>query len=228
MSQMRKPSDIAEQIKSYLHNARCFIHYPYPVERPYDTNYQLTWTHSHRSVLLLEWDETVLFALCEPEFDTDRGLLYAESALISMAPQFLHLFVPAEFQLERILTGNDTAHDRWLFSASFEACAFLRDWFNHSLSHLYVIELYDALLDKCYKYRTESPLCVHCGADYAAVVSSTHLCVWRGEQTNFTVHSDTLEISDFAHGIVAEVLESRFAVLTAATGSRLRWETKGG
>jgi hypothetical protein len=48
--------------------------------------------------------------------------------------------------------------------------------------------------------------------------------LWRGGQTNFTVHSDILEISEFAHGIVAEVLECRFAVQTATAGSRLHWE----
>ena len=219
-----KQSNIVEQVRAYIASNLCFVHYPYPVERPYDTYYQLTWTHSHRNLLFVEWNKTDLFVLCEPEFDSDRGLLYACSAIISKSPQSLHLLVPAELQIERTFASHEVSPSSEMPSEEHERCALLCDWLNHSSSRLYIVWLYDASLNKYQQHRVEGPVSVHCGVDYAIVFSDAHLCLWRGGQTNFTVHSDILEISEFAHGIVAEVLECRFAVQTATAGSRLHWE----
>jgi len=129
-------SDIVEQIRAYIASNLCFVHYPYPIERPYDTYYQLTWTYSHRNLLFMEWNKTDLLVLCEPEFDSNHGLLYACSAIISKPPQSLHLLVPAEFQIERTLTSHEVSPSSEMPSEELERSAFLQDWFNHSSSRL--------------------------------------------------------------------------------------------
>jgi len=211
---------IVELIRQYLQDTTFFVHYPYPIERPFDNYYQLTWIHFIEPLLFLELDGTILLVLCKPEFHGNE--LYAESALRSGPNRSFHLFVPAQIEFVRAFVDNASAQPpRILREPSpkgLEAGVSVRDLFNLCPCRMFVIELEERASRSDYRCRVGRPLLLHYGLEYVVILFDGCLCLWRGSQTAITPTADSVVVSGFDHCVLAQLTGCRFVPQTATSG----------
>jgi hypothetical protein len=211
---------IVELIRQSLQDATFFVHYPYPIERPFDNYYQLTWIHFIEPFLFLELDGTILLILCKPEFHGNK--LYAESVLRSGPNRSFHLFVSAQIEFERAFVDDASAQPpripREPSPEGLEAGVSALDWFNLCLRRQFVIELEERVSRSDYRCRVEYPLLLHYGLEYVVILFDGYLCLWRGSQTTITPTADSLVVSGFDHCVLAQLRDCRFVPQTATSG----------
>ena len=210
---------IVELIKREL-KGRFFLHFPYPIERPYDNDYQITWIHYTDSLLFLELEETKLLTVCNPKYHL--WVLFGDSALYSTPPRGFHLFYPAQFKFDLVGVEDQRARSpesQEVASVDSQTCNLLRNWLSQCSWDEFTIELQDDMQVKKYYYRVKSPKLLHFSADYALAFFGRYLCLWRGRDVTITTSHEALAISKFDHCAVADIVGCRFVPQTTVSGS---------
>lgn len=129
-------SMVQEQLIKFLSNGAVFIHYPYPVERPYDTDYVLTATFTTETATFLEFNESDLLVVWgERSFSIDglSGYLYIRHALLCRRFGKIHVFQDGVIVFEHHFnthTRSDLPHMRDASNANEQVAVAIRSWFS--------------------------------------------------------------------------------------------------
>lgn len=88
-------SIVQDQLIKFLSTGAVFIHYPYPVERPYDADYVLTATFATETAMFLEFNESDLLVVWGDRsfrIEGASGLLYTQRTLLCRQSGKVHIF----------------------------------------------------------------------------------------------------------------------------------------
>lgn len=102
-------SKVQNQLFGFLSSGTVFIHYPYPVERPYDADYVLTAMFATKTAMFLELNESdLLIVWGDRSFRIEEasGHLYTRRSLLCRRSGEVHIFQDSVIVFERRFDTN--------------------------------------------------------------------------------------------------------------------------